>query len=99
MSAEDDAQHLKLLAIFHYVVAGLTAAFSSIFLVHAGLGVMMLLRPGFFDGKSPDPFGGWIFFAMGCAAVMFGWTLAACIGLTGRFLAKRRHHTFCLVIG
>jgi hypothetical protein len=99
MSAEDDVQHLKLLSIFHYIVAGLTAAFSSMFLIHAGLGLTMLMRPGSFDGKNrPDPFAGWLFFAMGCAAVAFGWTLAAGIGLGGRFLAKRKHHTFCLVM-
>lgn len=99
MSAEEDGQHLKLLSIFHYVVAGLTAAFSSIFLIHVGLGLTILLRPGLLDGKNrPDPFGGWIFLVMGCAAVTFGWTLAACIGLAGRYLAQRRHHTFCFVI-
>ena len=99
-SAEDDVQHLKLLSIFHYVVAGLTAVFSSIFLVHVGLGLLMLLRPGSFAGRNhPDAFAGWIFLAMGCAAVTLGWTLAAGMGLAGRFLSRRRHHTFCLVMG
>jgi hypothetical protein len=99
MSAEDDAQHLRLLSIFHYVVAGLTAAFSSFFLIHAGLGLTMLLRPGAIDGKDrPEPFAGWMFFAIGAAFVTLGWSLAATIGLAGRFLARRRHYTFCLVV-
>jgi len=27
-----------------------------------------------------------------------GWTLAVCMLIAGRNLAKRRHHTFCLVV-
>jgi hypothetical protein len=99
MSAEDDAQHLRLLSIFHYVVAGLTAALSSVFLIHAGLGLTMLLRPGWLNGKNQaDSVGGWLFFAMGSAAVILGWSLAAAIGFAGRFLAQRRRYTFCLVV-
>jgi len=100
MSAEEDLQHLKLLSIFHYVVAGITAAFSSMFLIHAGLGLAVLLRPAVLDGKNgTDPIGGWMFLVLGCAAVTFGWTLATCIGLAGRYIAKQRHHTFCLIMG
>ena len=36
-----DEQHLDLLAIFHYIVGGLTALFSCIFLLHVAMGIAM----------------------------------------------------------
>ena len=99
MTLDDDTRHLRLLSIFHYVVAGLAAAFSSLFLIHVGLGLTMLLRPGLLDAKNrPDAMAGWMFLIMGSGAVVLGWSLAAVIGFAGRFLAQRRRYTFCLVV-
>ncbi len=38
-----DEQNLNLLSIFHYVVGGLTALFSSMFLMHVAMGILNLL--------------------------------------------------------
>jgi hypothetical protein len=54
-----DAQHLKLLSIFHYLVGGLTALFACFPLIHLGLGLAVLFSPGFFPAKSGQgPSGG-----------------------------------------
>ena len=44
-SADNDASHLKLLAIFHYVLGGLTALFSCFGLIYVVLGIVFLSDP------------------------------------------------------
>jgi hypothetical protein len=41
----EDEEHLKLLAIFHYVVAAVGGLFACLPLIHVGLGIMMVMRP------------------------------------------------------
>jgi hypothetical protein len=43
--ADNDASHLKLLAIFHYVLGGLTALFSCFGLIYVVLGIVFLSDP------------------------------------------------------
>jgi hypothetical protein len=98
-TASPDAEHLKLLTIFHYVVAGITAVFSSFGLLHVVMGIAMATG-GFDDshGHPPPEAFGWMFAGVGCAFVGAGWALAAVIFLAGRWIARRRHHTWCLVV-
>ena len=49
----EDDKNLDLLAMFHYVVGGLTALFSCLFLFHIAMGIAMLC--GAFDGKDAPP--------------------------------------------
>ena len=92
-----DEQHLDLLAIFHYVVGGLTALFSCMFLFHVGIGIAML--NGAFDGKEPPPkLFAWVFVVIGSLFILAGWTLAGLIVAAGRRLKRRASHTFCLVV-
>jgi hypothetical protein len=93
-----DEQQLDLLAIFHYVVAGLTAFFSCFPIIHVSVGVAMILG-AFNDGKNPPPaFVGWLFAIFGSLLVLLGWALAACIFAAGRNLKRRRSRMFCLVM-
>ena len=50
-----DADHLRTLSVFHYVVGGITILFSSLFIFHIVFGIMMLRDPGFFDRMMPVP--------------------------------------------
>ena len=95
-------EHLRLLSIFHYVVAGLSALFACIPLIHLTLGVFMVFAPEAFHdrgGGGPPAFIGWFFIIFAALFILLGWTFAALIFATGRFLAKRKHHMFCLVMG
>ncbi|HEX8244182.1 MAG TPA: hypothetical protein VF541_11815 [Longimicrobium sp.] len=98
--ASQDAEHLRLLAIFHTIAAVLTALFASIFIAHVVFGIAALRDPASFGGTDgpPDAAFGWIFVAMGSLAVLAGWALAVLIFLAGRYLRQRRHYTFCLVV-
>jgi len=101
-----DLEHLRLLSIFHYVVAGLTALFACFPVFHLIFGLVMLLAPGVFEnhqhGPPHDPailrLMGAIFAFVAAMIILAGWSLAVCIFLAGRFLNLRRHYMFCLVI-
>jgi hypothetical protein len=98
-----DEGHLRLLATFHYVVAGLGALFACMPLMHVAMGVMMLSDPSFFAGgqktaQPPPPFIGYFFIAIGGAFVLLGWAAAVCTFISGRFLAKRRKRMFSFVV-
>ncbi|HEY8962065.1 MAG TPA: hypothetical protein VIM57_07635 [Luteolibacter sp.] len=96
-----DDEHLKLLAIFHYVLGGLS------FL--ATLGGVLYLFAGFFffqqaittaGSTTPAPPAeiGWIFAFIGGLVALFGVAIGVCLILAGRSLTARRNRTFCLVI-
>jgi hypothetical protein len=95
-----DLQHLKALSICHYVLGGLVALISSLFLIHVSMGIMMITSPSTMSGSGPPPppFMGWMFLMIGSGAVLAGWTFAAFIITAGRFLARRKHHLFCLIM-
>ena len=96
-----DEEHLKLLSIFHYIVAGFTALFALFPVIYVILGLCFLFAPEQFasHGESPPPGGlGWVFIVMGGIMMAFGWGFAALVFTAGRFLARRKHHTFCLVV-
>jgi hypothetical protein len=50
-----DLQHLKALSLCHYVLGGLTAAVSSIFLVYVGMGIMSITSPSTMSGGGAPP--------------------------------------------
>jgi hypothetical protein len=95
-----DAEHLRLLSIFHYILAGLVFLFGLVFIVHFGLGLAALLAPAILDSGGPDlpPIVGLLFLAGGAIAMGGSWTLAVLMAVAGRFLARRRHRTFCIVV-
>lgn len=97
-----DAAHLDLLGVFHYVVAGITALMSLFPVIHlvVGLAIVtgqmpdMQARPG-----QPDPaWFGWIFVAVAAVMILTGLSFSVLLAYTGRCLQRRRRHTFCLVM-
>jgi len=97
---DQDSEHLRLLAIFYYINAGIVAFFSFFALIYVGLGALMLLNPGALGagGDAPPAFLGYLFATLGSVLLLLGLLFAACLFLAGRFLLQRRHRVFCLVI-
>ena len=91
---KEDEQYLKLLSVFHYVVGGLAACFACIPIIHLSIGIAMLV--GAID-DAPE-FVGAFMVLIAIFAILVGWTLAVCIIIAGRCLAKRRRYMFCLVM-
>jgi hypothetical protein len=95
-----DEEHLRLLSIFHYVVAGITALFGCFPIFHLVFGLLFLFAPGLFDekGGGPPALFGLFFVVIALFIMAMFWTLAVVIFMTGRFLAARKHYLFCLVV-
>ncbi len=93
---DQDQEHLRLLSVFHYVVAGLVALFSCFLIFHVAIGIAMVT--GVFEDGPPRVFA-WLFLVLPGTFMLLGWALAACLFLAGRYLAARKHYTFCLVMG
>lgn len=93
-----DEKQLRLLSIFHYVVGGLAGLFV---LYPVIMFVMILPYIGMMMPEPsrgiPDPFG-WLYALMGAVIILAGLAMAASIILAGRFLTRRTHYTYCLVI-
>jgi len=99
-----DLDNLKMLSIFHYVVAALVALFSCIPIIHLTMGIMFL------SGAFPEPpkkpnepdfpvkLFGLMFTIIPLVFIVLGWTLAICTFIAGRKLAKRQSYTFCIVV-
>ena len=100
ITVDRDEEHLKLLSTFHYVVAGISAFFACIPLIHLAVGIIMTIASYTEGGdEAPVLLGvGLLFSAIGAFAVLLGWSLAFCIFLSGRYLAARKHYNFCMVI-
>lgn len=99
----DDIQHLNILSIFHYVVAGIAGLFSLFPIFHLMMGISMLAG-GFFpsEAEMEAPFPFWMFGLMftliPAAMIFFGLVFSGFIAAAGFFLAKRKNHMFCLVM-
>ena len=82
---DQDTEHLRLLAIFHYVVSGLAALFSCFPLLYAIIGGVFIFAARHPAAAGPTPgeelppeFLGWIFI-VNRLAIVFCW------GLRSRF--------------
>ena len=97
-----DEEHLRLLSIFHYVVSGLAALFALFPIFHLVFGLFLIFAPDKFTGNGhnqpPAALLGWFFVIFAVTFITIGWTFAAFVLTTGRFLARRKHYTFCLVM-
>lgn len=102
VTATEDEEHLRLLTLFHYVLAGLLTLFSLFPIFHLGFGAAMLFLPEKFTQASGDAAMTRImgaFFV--CFALLFmgcGLALALSTAWSGRLISRRHHHTFSLVI-
>jgi hypothetical protein len=96
----EDLQYLKLLSIFHYVFGGVGALFASIPIIYVIIGMLAFFIPGpiHFESESLPAFIGLLFIIFGASLIVLGWTLSACIIIAGRYLARKRHYMFCIVV-
>jgi membrane associated rhomboid family serine protease len=92
-----DAEHLRLVSIFHYVLAGLHALLGCFGIIYVILGAVFVGNPQMFNNHNgqPDPppalFGG-MFIAFGAFFLFMGWVIAGLLACAGHFLGQRRHY-------
>jgi len=94
-----DNENLRLLSVFHYVIAGLAGLFSLFPIFHIVMGALMVSgRLGDPNEQAPDRVFGMLFIAMGICMLVLGLAYAVCMALAGRFLDQHRNYVFCLVM-
>lgn len=93
-----DADHLKLLAVFHYVLAALSLVGLLFLLMHwAMLSTVMSLPAENQNGPPPEQFFAifkWFYLLMGLMIVTGGLSNL----VSGRFIQQRRHRVFSLIV-
>lgn len=98
-----DIDQIKILAIFHFIVAGVAGLFACFPIFHLLMGISMLAG-GFFPetapADTPFPFGIFaLMFTLIPAAIIFlGWAFAISLAVSGYFLLKKQHYLFCMVM-
>jgi hypothetical protein len=99
---DKDLEHLRLLSIFHYVVAGLAALFACFPLIYLVLGLVMIFAPTALEGQHHHDemiwIPGLILSIFGSVLALAGWAFATCVFVAGRNLGRQRRYTFCLVM-
>lgn len=100
-----DEQHLRMLVVFYYILAGLSLLFGCLGLVYIGGGTVLAFLPQDAFASDPDapPVGvihavGWVVVAIGALAAVIQLAGSLLMVLAGRFIAARRHRMFCLVV-
>lgn len=104
LTRADEDKYLLVLAITHYVVAGLVFLVGCVPILHltVGIGLMVGDFPAA-QGQPPPPEGligmmGGFFVAIAGTIIVLAWSLSASMVAVGRSLQTRRRHTFCLVV-
>jgi len=97
MNPNDDL--LRILAVFHFVIAGMATMISLFPLVHLIVGIG-LVSGVFTNPRDPFPFAliGWIFVLFASCWILCGLLFAAFMAVAGRMLLKRRRYFFCLAM-
>ena len=90
-----------MLAIFHYVVAGLAGLLAFFPLFYSVIGGFLLYAaqhsgPG--NQQPPPALLGWIFIVLGAVFFIAGLAMAICILIAGRCLSRRKDYSFALVM-
>jgi hypothetical protein len=97
-----DTEHLQVLAIFHYVVAGLAGLFSFFPLIYTIIGTIFIFAARHGTAKPgedlPPEFLGWIFAVVGSLLFLIALAMATCILIAGRSLALHKRYSFALVM-
>ncbi|MCP4903099.1 MAG: hypothetical protein GY906_39550 [bacterium] len=92
-----DTEHLKILAIFHYVVGAMAALFACIPSIHFFIGLAM--ATGTFEDTDPTARSiGAVLMVIAAIFILLGWAFSILLVVAGRALSKHRNRTFCLVM-
>jgi ABC-type branched-subunit amino acid transport system permease subunit len=95
-----DQEHLDLLKLSYYIMAGTTGFFSLFALIYIGLGALFAagVMPSTRGNPSDPRFLGLMFLSIGLVVLIIGLTITFLTYWAGRCLRDRRHRTFCVII-
>ncbi|MBK1853508.1 hypothetical protein JO972_00900 [Verrucomicrobiaceae bacterium 5K15] len=98
-----DVEHIRILSICYYVMAGLTALLACVPIFHLLVGVMMLT--GGFGSSTVSPqekesmqMAGALFTGVATLIILSGWVIALLNFLVARRIVRRESRLLCLVV-
>jgi hypothetical protein len=99
-----DEEHLRLLALFHYISGGITIAFASLYIFPLGFIMFAMNNPEIFaipggpEGLNDTPDQLLDFFAAFVGSFIAGGIAYGIVQIvSGRFMSRRRHRTFSFI--
>jgi len=97
--SDEDANHVNLLGIFHYVLGGITLVFAFCPSLHLTLGIAMLMG-GLEDeaGEAPPVIFGVIFTVIPVLLMITGWVLGGVMLYAAGCLRQHQRLTLCQVL-
>ena len=87
---------LHLLAIFHYVIAGLIAMIACIPLIHLTIG-LFITAGGIASEEPVLGMAGIVFTLVASLIILIGWGLAVFVFLSGKNLDRQVKYQFCMI--
>src|ERR1051326_4573187 len=94
-----DEEHLRLLALFHFVQGGLCAIISCVLIIHFAFGLIIAFAPHLLGPGPPPPH--WLGVLMcGFAGgfMLAGWTFGGLTIYSGLCIRRRQHRTLSFVM-
>jgi TctA family transporter len=95
-----DQEHLFLLKLSYYIMAGTTGFFSLFALIYIGLGALFAsgVMPPMRGNPSDPRFLGLMFLSIGLVVLFIGLSITFLTYWAGRCIRDRRHRTFCVIV-
>lgn len=100
-----DREHLRILAICHYILGALCFVFGAIPIIYIVIGIAIVTgavppQPQGPRGNAPPPpeLIGWVFIGSAAVAMLFCWSLAVALVVAGRNLSRQKSWVFCLIV-
>ena len=96
-----DNEQLRLLGMFYYIRAAVTAVFSCIPIIHVIIGIVILVASSMAKNRAeagPPAVIGGAFVVIGLAIILIGWVFAMLYFLVAKSIGRREHRTFCFIV-
>jgi hypothetical protein len=100
MKSNPDTEHLRLLSVFHFVVAGMIGLVSMFPLLHVVMGIAIVsgLLGDADRGQAPPAVLGWLFIVFPGMIILCGLALASVVAVAGWRIRAHTGYMYCLVI-
>jgi len=96
----EDLQHVRWLAVAHYIIAAIVALVGCFPIIHLTLGILMLTgRLQDAHGNGPPEWFGLIFVVIAAMMIVICWAFAVALLVAARRLSEHRGYTYCIVVG
>ncbi len=100
-----DQEQIKILGIFHFVVAGIAGLIACFPIFNLIMGVSMLTGSFFGDNFStgsssafPGIMFGLLFTIVPIIFIFVGWAFAICLAIAGVFMLNKKAYMYCLIM-